>query len=203
MFYLHRTLHCSGPPFDLHQVNVETDLIIKSSGSNEHLLNNTAVFPLSRLKLLRYKVAQCVLSWSIFLVALCMKGSIRDDSDIELLWFLPILCIFLFCCFSVLYSLKRPSPGERERKEKTSGEKMKKKAFNIILVHVLVYLANYLPTSILHYNFRHVRHSNLISDICVSLGIACGLVHPLFYLHRAGKFSGLKRAVTLKLKGQK
>lgn len=162
------------------------------------------MFSFSRLKPLKYRVAQCALSWSLYIVIAVPKvleaGFVRKDYK-GLIWLIPTLCIFLFCQFSVLYSLKRPRPGDREQGEKTSGDKMKMKAFNIILMHLLCFLVNYLPTLILFF-IKH-RHCSISYSICLSLGLICGLVQPLHFLHRVGKLSFLQRALITSLNWQK
>lgn len=162
------------------------------------------MFSFPRLKPLKYRVAQCALSWSLYIV-ISIPKVLEDDSRKRdyggLIWFIPTLCIFLFCQFSVLYSLKRPRPGDRERGEKTSGDKMKIKAFNIILMNLLCFLVNYLPTLCISYiRFTHYETSY---SIFMSLGLICGLVQPLHFLHRVGKLSCLWRLLITSLNRQK
>lgn len=162
------------------------------------------MFSFPRLKPLKYRVAQCALSWSLYVV-ISIPRILEDDFQQEdysgLIWFIPSLCFFLFCKFSVLHSLKRPRPGDGERAEKTSGDKMKIKAFNIILMHLLCFLVNYLPTLALSY----IRsfHRQIHFSISIGLGSICGLVQPLHFLHRVGKLSCLWRVLITRLNRQK
>lgn len=118
-------------------------LIFSKSDPWQQISNkeHCAAFPFLRLKSLKYKVTQGALSWCIYFLALFTKLSLLPEAPVGLLWCVPILCIFLYCCSSVLCSLKHPGPGKRE--QKTSGDKMKIKAFNIILVHLVCFLVNY------------------------------------------------------------
>lgn len=165
---------------------------------------NTLLFPFPRLKPLKYKVAQCALSWCVILLVFLPKFTLPEEAfrNSGLIWFLPTVCIFLFCYFSVLRSLKRPGPGGRER-ETTSGNKIKIKAFNIIVVHLVCFLVNYLPTLIVDSLQTQIYMPSIIFDILINLGVVCGLVHPLLYLHRAGKLSCLMKALTSRVVGQK
>lgn len=117
-----------------------------------------------------------------------------------MIWFIPTLCIFLYCYFSALISLRRPRPGDREQERKTSGGKMKIKAIKIILVNLVCFLVNYLPTLLVYYLGQRIYIARLVSIVFKNVGIVCGLIHPLLYLHRARKLYCLKRALNAKIK---
>lgn len=155
-----------------------------------------------RLKPLKYKAAQCILSWCFYLVVTFAKFE-DSISEYVIIWFVPMLCIFLYCYFSALISLRRPRPGDREQERKTSGDKMKMKAIKIILVNLICFLFNYLPTLLVHYLRQRTYISKLLFIVLKNVGTVCGLVHPFLYLHRARKLSCLKRALNAKMKKNK
>lgn len=144
-----------------------------------------------RFKPLKYKVAQCGLAWCTFFLTVLLLWTLSPQI-IALLWFVPTLCMLLYCYFSVLYSLKRPGPGEREGEERRQGDRMKRKAFNIILVHLACFLVNYLPALIVQNVKTQIYMSSNVLDL-MKLGIVCGHVQPLLYLHRAGKLCCVSR----------
>lgn len=149
------------------------------------------MFLFPRLKPLKYAVTQCALAWCVvFLVFFLM---LQRASVIGLLWFVPTFCIFLYCYFAVLFSLRRPGPGERQAEERGRGDKMKRKAITIIFVNMLCFVVNYLPPLTIYYVMMLVTVPTIVYDVATSLGIVCGLVQPFLYLHRVGKLPCLKR----------
>lgn len=142
----------------------------------------------------------CVLAWIIFLQILATRVFIPAQDQIDgLVWVFVTLCLFCYCCSSVLVSLKREPPGERWE-ETSSGARMKRKAFNIILVHLLCFVVNYLPPFVINF-ITYDRVTMNIFHFFASLGNICGLIHPLLYLHRAGIFSRLLAALIRLTKG--
>lgn len=150
-----------------------------------------------RFKPPRYKVAFCALVWClIFLISLLMWTSPEEAlAPIVSIWFVPMIFMLAYLYFSVQCSLKRPGPGKREGegKQRKIGDKIKRKAFNINLVLLLCFMLNYLPLLLIHFLKMKINISAILQDIYYSLGIVCGNVQPLFYLHRTGKLSFLKR----------
>lgn len=143
---------------------------------------------------MRYKVAVCILSWSAFLLILFTRAFIPQNPVEGSVWLLLMLCFFTCCCFSVLFSLKKSPPGDREGREETSGGKMKKRAFNILLVHLLCFMVNFLPFVVLFFFINDSVVYN-VSYFFESLGIVCGLIHPILYIHRVGKFSWVREII--------
>lgn len=142
---------------------------------------------------------QCILSWCFYLVVILprVKASL---SDYVVIWFIPMSCIFLYCYFSALISLRRPRPGDREQERKTSGCRMKIKAIKIILANLICFLINYLPTLLVYYIGKKIYIARLVFVVFKNVGLVCGLVHPLLYLHRVRKLSCLKKALNAKIK---
>lgn len=136
---------------------------------------------------------QCILSWCFYL-ALVFSKLETSMPDYVMFWFIPALCTFLYCYFSALISLRRPRPGDREQERKTSGDKMKIKAIKIILANLICFLVNYLPTLLIYYLYNRIYIARLVFGVFEKVGVVCGLVQPLLYLHRARKLSCLKRA---------
>lgn len=141
-----------------------------------------------------YKVAGCVLSWSSFLLILFTRATI-PQKPVDGLVSLATLSIFIYCCFSVLFFLKRNPPGDREWRVEMSGVKMKKGAFNIILVHLLCFLVNFLPLLVLFFIVNDGVTDN-VYHFFQSLGTVCGIIHPILYIHRAGKFFWVREIIS-------
>lgn len=135
---------------------------------------------------------QCILSWC-FYFAVASPKFITSVSEYVMVWFVPVLCIFLYCYFSAVISLRRPRPGVKEQERKTSGGKMKIKAIKIILVNLICFLVNYLPTLLLYILLKRIYIASSVFIVFKNVGIVCGLVHPLLYLHRTRNLSCLKR----------
>lgn len=174
-------------------------LILESPPCGKRYWASLCCVSVSRLKPLKYKVTQCILSWCFYLAVVLLKFEV-SMYDYLLIWFIPTLCIFLYCYFSALISLRRPRPGDREQERKTSGSKPKIKAIKIILVNLICFLVNYLPGLLAYYLSQRIYIAGLVSTVLKNFGIVCGLVNPLLYLHRARKLSCLKRALHTKIK---
>lgn len=157
-------------------------------------LSINLLFPISRLKPLKYKLAQCLLCWCIYGVMTVMK-ILKENSEYELVFLVPALCIFLFCYFSVLTSLRRPRPGDGAQRRKTSGDKVKMKAIKIILVNLVVFVVNYLPTTVIYYINECNKVTLTLFKVFESVGVACGLVQPLLYLHKSDKLHCFKKVL--------
>lgn len=154
------------------------------------ILTEQRCFPISRFKPLKYRLPQCALAWCVFFLIFFLMRMSPTRNNV-LIWFVPTLCMLLFCKFSVLYSLRQPGPGERDERRK--GDKMKRKAFNLIFVHLVCFLVNYVPVMVAHRLTRQIHISSIVLDLAVGLGMMCGHVQPLLYLHRAGKLSCIRK----------
>lgn len=147
-----------------------------------------AVFIL-RFKPLKYKVALCALAWIVFLLIAWLMTALAGRANTVLIWFLPTLSIFLYCYFSVLCTLKQPRPAEGENRR---GDEIKGKAFNIILVHLVFFSQLYTTTCGWIFEqrksyFKYCFRSHF------EVGLLCGHIQPLLYLHRVGMPSCIKR----------
>ena len=139
-----------------------------------------------RFKPLRYKVVCSGLMWFVITVDLLSiwRADPRSPVYIAISFFIT-LSVIVFCCLSVLWSLKQPGPVETER---TGGNTVKRRAFSIISLNLGIILVTYLP-------FMVVLSLNSLSlDIFLYLYIPTlymillgGIAQPLLYLHKAGK----------------
>ena len=115
------------------------------------------------------------------------------------IFLLVTLIVNLFCSLSILHILKRPLPGqgEMERRGGGGGENdlsggmcpVKRKAFFVVSVVFLTMLIDQLPFVVMYFLFGNVKDYVycVIDSVTMSFSCVCGLVQPLFYLHRAGK----------------
>lgn len=98
--------------------------------------------------------------------------------------------VMFYCCVSVLWSLKRPGPGEA-RYDRKHFNQTKRKAFYTILIImstvlftlVWVMLSNILYTSPL----LHLTDKCLMIVFVPWVTLPCNLVLPILYLQREGK----------------
>ena len=140
-----------------------------------------------RFKPLRYRVVCSGLMWFAILVLLAIIWTaLHRILIVSFLTFIMMLSVIVFCCLSVLWSLKQPGPVETER---TGGNNMKRRAFNIISLNLGIFLVTYLPTFVI-VSLQNILSSNIFpylftpSSLLTVLG---GIAQPLLYLHKAGK----------------
>lgn len=138
-----------------------------------------------RFKPLKYRVAQCALTWCVYSLTTTLM-MMFPESKIRFIN-VTTLCLLFFCCFSILRSLKQPGPGEREGEGRRRGDKMKRRAFNIILFHLACFSVNCLPFLTVKVLKELINIPGIVEDLTLCLVVVYGLVQPLFYLHRAGK----------------
>ena len=140
-----------------------------------------------RFKPLRFRVVCSGVMWFTISVNLSSiwTADPRDLLIIALVFF-TTLSVIVLCCLSVLWSLKQPGPVETER---TGGNNMKRRAFNIISLNLGIFLVTYLPTFVI-VSLQNILSSNIFpylftpSSLLTVLG---GIAQPLLYLHKAGK----------------
>lgn len=142
-----------------------------------------------RFKALRYRVACCCVAWLINLVS-CLY-SLNYSKSLQLYYFFILNLLFfsvkLFCCLSVLRTLKRPGPGEKNTE--TTSNAMKRRAFKIILITMISMAVNfflYVGAIPLQCCLKSLEFINALS-ICTAVVLVAGFIQPLIYLHRAGK----------------
>lgn len=143
-----------------------------------------------RLKALRYRVACCCVAWLINLVS-CIYAVYNYMEYLYLYYFfilsLLLFSVKLFCCLSVLWTLKRPGPGEKNPEKKSNT--MKRRAFKIILMTMISMAVNfflYVAAIPLQCCLKSFDFFNALT-ICLALALLAGLIQPLIYLRRAGK----------------
>ncbi len=169
-------------------------------------LLSTVLFSISRLKALKYKVANCALAWCFILFIIILFWTLPEVIySVQYVMFVSFTCIFFFGYFLVLHSLKRAGPGDRkgEGKLRKTGDKTKRKAFNTILVTLLCIMFNYLPAMMTQVLAEQISISMIFSDLTRGLALVCGNIQPVLYLHRTGKLSFLNKAPTFRFNGQK
>ena len=141
-----------------------------------------------RFKPLRFRVACSALMW--FAISVNLSGTWKtDDSGIfimALFSFIMMLSVIVFCCLSVLWSLKQPGPVETER---TGGNNMKRRAFNIISLNLGIILVTYFPSLVVLSSYTTLSWDIFLylSYPAMYLTLLGGIAQPLLYLQRAGK----------------
>ncbi len=153
------------------------------------------VHPVTFLKYkpLRYRVICCTAAWIITLGS-CLCSVFTQALFYFYTWFFSLqfllfLSIQFFCCVAVLRALKQSGPGERKREEEN---RMKRRAFYIILITTVNMIVSYVPFIISGLFF--ILSQEYISEF-FTVGLFCfilaGFVQPVLYLHRTAKLSCL------------
>ena len=143
-----------------------------------------------RFKPLRFRVVCSGLMW--FAISVNLASIWMADYSIifiaTLLAFFMTLPVIVFCCLSVLWSLKQPGPVETER---TEGNNMKRRAFNIISLNLGIILVTYFPilvvlslNTILSWDIFFLGY---LFYPAMYLKVLGGIAQPLLYLYKAGK----------------
>ncbi len=144
-----------------------------------------------KYKPLRYRVICCTVAWIITLWSCLFSLYLNQTKSILSLQFLLVLSIQLFCIVTVLRALKQSGPGER-RREREEQNHMKRRAFLIILINTVGTIITYVPFSIS--GLVTILTNQRIYAIWIT-GLICYVlacfVHPVLYLHHAGKLSCL------------
>ncbi len=147
------------------------------------------VHPVTFLKYkpLRYRVICCTVAWTITLWSCLFCLYLSQTPSVLFVQFLLVIFIQLFCLVTVLRALKQSGPGERGR-EREEENHMKRKAFLIILINTVTTTIIYVPfaiaglvTILTNQNMYAIWITGLI------FYVLAGFVHPVLYLHRAGK----------------
>ncbi|XP_058613443.1 hydroxycarboxylic acid receptor 2-like [Onychostoma macrolepis] len=140
-----------------------------------------------KYKPLRYRVICCTVAWIIIIWSCLFCLYTSQTPSVFSVQFLLFLSIQLFCLVNVLRALKQSGPGERGRKRGEENH-MKRRAFLIILINTVTMTIIYVPFSIA--GLVTILTNQYIYAIWIT-GLICyvlaGFVHPVLYLHRAGK----------------
>lgn len=150
-----------------------------------------------RFKPLRYRVACSVLGWMIVLVLGTIASTILNPYAVLVAVYIVSWAVKIYCCTSVLRTLRRPGPGDVER-EQAEMSAPRKKAFQIVSVNLLTCLIQNIPAAVsysLEYNLS-VYNFQMATVICTAISVFTGFVQPVFILHRAGKLSFRKCSCT-------
>ncbi|XP_030207051.1 hydroxycarboxylic acid receptor 1-like [Gadus morhua] len=148
-----------------------------------------------RFKPLRFRVVCSGLMWVAVTVILLSIGKVDEPEGIITISFFMTLSVIMFCCLSVLWSLKQPGPVETER---TAGNIIKRRAFNIISLNLGNLLVTYLPTIVIS-SLKTILSLNIFFYLFISamcLTVLGGIAQPLLHLQKAGKLPRWPNPVT-------
>ncbi|XP_064859323.1 uncharacterized protein LOC135561547 [Oncorhynchus nerka] len=152
-----------------------------------------------KYKPLRYRVGWAAGAWGVTLMFTGTGVSLYTPQfpiHCFLTYTLLFLFVDLFCSLSILRVLKRPKLGQGEMERRGGGEKekegmntMKKRAFMIVSVVMTTMLINNILTVVIYLlcDFIAAKVFCLLDAFNMLLLVLCGLVQPLFYLHRSRK----------------
>lgn len=142
-----------------------------------------------RYRPLRYRMGLCCVVWVELILLLVVQMFVCSISAKVPLYFGYFLCCFsfnTFCCLSVLWALKRPSPGERE-KEASNGTK--RRAFYIVLIFQLVTFLGYVPMITVLSLIGRLGFDILCvyTPVAYCVMLWFGVIYPILYLRRERK----------------
>lgn len=142
-------------------------------------------------KPLRYRVACCCVAWLIALVS-CIYSIFTYSKIVYLYGFfiqnVLFFSVILFCCLSVLWALKRPGPGEQERKKNNTMKRRAFKIMSLIMISMAINFFLYVAAIPLQCCLPFEEFNQAIT-ICTSLALTTGFIQPLLYLQKNGKLN--------------
>lgn len=147
-----------------------------------------------RCRPLRYRMASCWVVWVELILLLVFQIFSCSISAKVALYFVSFFYNFssnTFCCVSVLWALKRPSPGERE---KEASNNTKRRAFNIVLVFQLLIFLGYMPMIIALLLVQRITYDVLClyEPVAYCIMLWFGVIYPILYLRRKKKHLVIK-----------
>ncbi|TTR84640.1 P2Y purinoceptor 6 [Bagarius yarrelli] len=151
------------------------------------------VHPITFLKYnhLRYRLICAMVCWmnSLLCAVYCVFSF--PQLPFRTLAFMHILIFILdlFCFLMILRALRRPELAVRGRGQ-AGGNAIKKRAFNIVFVNLMVFLMQVTPLLCLFIMKQNISLEafNLAVAVSMSVNFTAGFVHPIFFLHKSGKF---------------
>lgn len=143
-----------------------------------------------KYKVLRHRLAVCIISWLIVLVCCIILLWVPYPASeyvcfgMSSTWFL----VQLFCCVETLGALIRPGPGEGNQ-ESNGMISAKLKAFRIIVITTVSVALTYIPYIISIVLFGHLSEEDSSKLFCIAAytTLVAGFIPAGLYIHRAGK----------------
>ncbi|XP_029905356.1 lysophosphatidic acid receptor 4-like [Myripristis murdjan] len=145
-----------------------------------------------QLKTLKYRVVCCAAVWLLVLGACIMQVLMLNNLILTQCCcigvYLLLFSVKLFCCLSVLRTLRKPGPGTGGR-DKEGSDKVKMKSFKVLLIITVSTVLTYLPFIITFTLYGYISQEQFFASfgICTCFAMMTGIVHPFLYLHRMGK----------------
>lgn len=137
----------------------------------------------------RYRMGLCCVVWVELILLLVVQMFLCSISAKVAVYFVYLLYNFsfnTFCCVSVLWALKSPSPGEREKK---ASSITKRRAFNIVLIFQLVMFFGYVPMITALSLVHRISYGMLCvyTPVAYCVTLWFGVIYPVLYLRRERK----------------
>ena len=106
--------------------------------------------------------------------------------------YLMMFCLKLFCCTSVIRTLRKPRPGAATAAAKsTTRNDIRRRALNTVSIILASFTLNYVITIILALSFYFLSLDSLyyLYSISVFVSITNGVVVPLIYASKIGRWT--------------
>ncbi|XP_058242448.1 G-protein coupled receptor 4-like [Hemibagrus wyckioides] len=146
---------------------------------------------------LRYKPLTYRITWSTVTWIIVLGFSVLS-------LFVPYRCVFYYillpeyllvfsikilCSVAVLKALRKPGPGEKLHVKDVESNRMKKKAFCLIVISLFFMVITYCPILVFIFVYDSLLETQRWIGLTLYyyLMIVAGFVHPFLYLHRVGK----------------
>lgn len=100
-----------------------------------------------------------------------------------------ILSVMTSCCVCIWRVLRRPGPGIRAGEDREAANAVKKRAFTIVYVNLLMFLMQNVPLTAAFFIFQLFSGSSLglVLIVCFDMYITAGFVQTLLFLYHSGK----------------
>lgn len=148
-----------------------------------------------RFKAPSYRLAVSALVWLIVL-GVCVSSVMSLDAFPIWIYgpmFLLVYVVDVFCCMSVIWTLSRPTPGDRHGQtgrgtEEGGMQAVKKKAVRVMLINCLALMVHTLPFCITFFvTMAWKSLSYRGASISTLFIVAAGFIQPMISIWRAVK----------------
>lgn len=145
-----------------------------------------------KYKRLPYRIVLSIVTWIIVLGFSVLSSFILIRCVyyyILLPEYILVFCVKVICSIAVLKALRKPRPGEKLSVKDAGSNRMKKKAFWVIVIILVSMVITYCPIVMLIFAYSSLSYTQkwISTSVFYYFMIFAGFVHPFLYLHRVGK----------------
>lgn len=151
------------------------------------------VHPITFLKYksMKYRKIGLSMIWTYsFIWGIIMCNSLNPHYAVMGIMNLIALIVHIYLCFSILRVLRKPSPGERERKDGRANV-AKKKAFQHVSFSLLLFLMQTVPFVVVFGTKDKLSPNAFFNGVTIAMDfyVAAGIMIPVLTLHQIDKLT--------------